>query len=206
MKKLSWLVVCLALLCVGAVALPATLAYMIVESPSLVNTFAASALPSAGEVAVEVRVHKTVLSSGKETIGPQGFHFILEDAQSGARQIITTGVTGYGALTLAFSEADAGKTYVYRLYEVNDARENVTYSDIAYSLVVSVGYDSQQNVLTAAQTINGESVKAILAEFENIYHAESDVPATGDSAPVMLWAAILLLSGGALLLLRRRAK
>ncbi len=205
MKKLSWLVVCL-LLCVSAVALPATLAYIIVESPSLVNTFTVPALPSAEEVAVEVRVHKTVLSSGKETIGPQGFHFILENAQTGAQQTITTGVTGYGSLTLAFSEADAGKTHSFRLYEVNDGREKVSYSEIVYNLAIAVGFDAQQNVLTAAPSVNGESVKAILAEFENIYAASSDVPATDDAAPVMLWLLALLLSGGALLLLRRRAK
>ena len=197
------LAVLLSILLAVGIAVPATFAYVVVKSPSIVNTFVAS-VPSAEEVCVDVKVHKTVLSSGAESIGPAGFHFILEDTLTGAQQTFSTGATGYGSVTLAFSEADAG-VHTYRLWEINDKREHVTYSELTYDVVITVALDEAQDVLTAAATVNGESVKAIVAEFENLYTAGSDVPATGDRAPLMGWMLMLLGCGAILLALRRRA-
>ena len=197
------LAVLLSLVLIAAVAVPATLAYVVVQTPSLQNVFTADA-PAEGELAVDVRVHKTVLAAGQQTIGPEGFHFLLTDAQTGASHAFATGYTGYGTLTLAYSLADAGKTYAYRLTEVNDAREHVTYSDLSYDLTITLAEES--GALTAALTMNGEPVTAILAEFENIYAPTSDVPATGDDAPLLMWMLGLLLCGAGLILLRPRVR
>ena len=194
------LAVLLSLILAVGLAVPATITYVVVQSPSLVNTFAA--MPAEGGVSVEVKVHKTVLASGGESIGPAGFHFILEDAQTGAQHTFSTGITGYGTVRLAFTDADAG-LHTYRLWEVNDQREHVTYSELTYDIAIAV--EKQGELLTASSTVNGEAVTAIVAEFENIYTAGSDVPATGDRAPLMAWALGLLICGACLLALRRRA-
>lgn len=193
----------LALVFVLGLAVPAAVAYVTVKSPSLVNVFTAD-VPPEGAVTVPVRVHKTILASGTQTIGPEGFTFRLTEAESGASQTFQTNTIGYGALTLAYTPEDAGKTYTYLLTEVNDSREHVTYSDLVYRLTISPALDA--GVLTAALTLNDEPVQAVLAEFENIYAPTTDVPATGDDAPLMVWMLGLLLCGAGLILLRARAK
>lgn len=197
------LCVLLSLVLALGVAVPATLAYVTVKTPSLVNVFTAD-VPPAGAVSVPVRVHKTILAAGSQTIGPEGFTFRLTEAETGASQTFQTNTTGYGALTLAYTPEDAGKTFVYLLTEVDDGREHVTYSDLVYRLTVSPAVDA--GVLAAALSVNDEPVREIIAEFENIYAPTTDVPSTGDHAPLMAWMLVLLLSGAGLMFLRARAK
>lgn len=197
------LIVLLSLLLVVGLAVPATLAYVIVQTPPLQNVFTAD-VPAEGEITVDVRVHKTILAAGEQSIGPEGFQFLLTDVNTGAAETFQTTASGYGALTLAYTLADAGKSYAYRLTEVNDGREHVTYSDLVYDLTISLA--EVNGDLAAALTMNGEPVTTILAEFENIYAPGTAVPPTGDDAPLMAWALVLLLCGAGLILLRARAK
>jgi len=197
------LAVLLSLVLIAAVAVPATLAYVVVQTPSIRNVFTAD-VPAEGEIAVPVRVHKTILAAGSESIGPEGFQFLLTEVSTGAQESFTTASTGYGALSLAYSAQDIGKTFAYRLTEVNDGREHVTYSDIVYDLTIAIS--AADGAPVAALTVDGEPVQAILAEFENIYAPATDVPSTGDKAPLMAWLLVLLLSGAGLMLLRARAK
>jgi len=200
----SWGRLALLLSLVGAlvVAVPATLAFVTVQTPSIINTFGAPDLP-AGDAVVDVAVVKTITSSGKETIGPGSFHFLLTNADTGDEHILTTDVTGRAAVRLAFYEEELGKTYRFTLAEVNDKREGVTYSEQVYKLEVTLALDDAK-LLTPLCTLDGQAVTKVVAEFENLYTpAVSPVPPTGDRMNLWLCVALLLACGAGLMLLHR---
>ena len=203
MNKQRWFKLALLLLLTVAVAVPSTLAYIVVQSPSLVNTFSAPYFPPE-DTSVQLRVHKTVSCIGTECIGPEGFSFVLKNVANAETITMTTGVDGYASVTLPFSDADVGKTYTYHLTEINDGRENVTYSTAAHVIVIALSVNDD-NQMVASVTMNDVPVQQVIAEFENIYAAGAVPPQTGDSSHPELYLLCMLLSAaGMLMILRRR--
>lgn len=198
----TWIVLALLTIVVltAAIALPDSLAFISARSNTMRNTFTANyAPPQAADV--EVRVHKIVTNPGKQKIGPEGFQFLLR-AADGETITLTTGADGYASTTLRFTGADAGKTYTYRLTEVDDDREHVTYSDKVYTIQISLTVDAQNRIVPALR-MNDVSVQRLQAEFVNVYNP-IEVPDTGDHDYPLTYAVMMLLSGAALLLLIRR--
>lgn len=155
------------------------------------NTFVPPVIPD--DTTVTVTVNKTVTNTGDESIGPDGFHFVLENAD-GEKIALTTDKNGKATATLTFTAADIGKTFAYTLREVDDGREGVTYDDGTYALTVTIGQDGDQ--LTATFTNNGEAADTLTAAFENTYHMEKDPsPPTGDGEHTALWLAVMAVSG-----------
>lgn len=192
---------------VAAVAgnfVPATLAHITAQSNTLVNTFDAPCL-SPDEVQVQVTVHKTVHNVGTERISPNGFRFKLESNQSSIPFVMTVDASGYASVTLSFSEADLGKTYTYRLSEINDQRENVIYSKQVYTIRLTPEVNADNQIVVAA-TVDGVPVENIVAAFENIYSAGSNVPLTGDNAHPLMYALLMVLSGAGMIALKRKGR
>lgn len=180
-------------------AIPTTLAYLTAQSETLVNTFDAPYFPPE-PASVAVRVHKTVHNTGTESIGPEGFHFQLQNTQNNESFTLTTDANGFASITLPFSDADLGKTHTYRLCEINDGRENVTYSDRAYTIEITLSVNAQ-NQIVAAASMDGKPVQQIAAAFENVYNAGIVLPLTGDDTPVALYVTLMLISGAGLVFL-----
>lgn len=180
-------------------AIPTTLAYITAQSDTLVNTFDAPYFPPAA-ANVEVRVHKTVRNIGTESISPEDFRFMLQDTQSGEAFTLITDANGYAAVTLPFSDADLGKTHTYRLYEMDDARENVIYSDAVYTIEITLTVDAQNRIVASA-SMNGKPVQQIVAEFENIGNAGGALPHTGDTADIRLYVVLMLISAAGMIIL-----
>ena len=191
------LLVCFAV--VVAVAAPATLAYMVDRSETVVNSFVYYPPTPAS---VQVNVHKIVRPTGDATIGPEDFHFRLQKVGGEAIDLFTD-EQGYGSATLTFTKDDLDKEHVYHLRELNDYRGNMTYSDKVYEIRITLDVDAENRIIVS-MTVDGKPVNEIMAEFVNIYH--SPLPLTGDAAAVELWLAMMTLSGAGMLLICRRKR
>lgn len=204
MNRRRWLQLALlfSLVVVAAVALPTTLSYVFSTTGPVVNTF----LPPGGlndQTMVEVFVEKTVLNTGEDKIGPEGFTFILKNDETGEELTVVTGTAGTGRFALPFSGTDAGKTFSYSIWEQNDARENVVYDSKVYVLEITIGMVDDKPVATLQ--LDGQPVTEATARFENTYHF-TDVPETGDASQVTLYAALAVGSMMLLILLVRRRR
>jgi len=209
MNKLLLRVLGLVLCACLAVGLTAsfTLAYYSVRTPVLVNTFVPGDIPDIASLTLPLTVKKTVVCTGEETIGPEGFRFLLADSVSGEQlAVMTSDANGNAGCTLTYTHDDIGKTYGYRLTEINDGRENVTYSEQSYYIQVRIILDEAQDMLVPVLHMNGQTVYRLETAFENMYYVETPLPSTGDSMNIMLCVALMTFSGAALLMLRKRAR
>lgn len=195
------LTVCLAI----GLGVSSTLAYISIKTSSIVNRFAPGNVPAVSTLNVPLNIVKTVACTGDEKIGPEGFRFKLADSVSGATiATLTSDAQGRAATTLSYNYNDIGKTFGYLLSEINDGRENVTYSEQTYYIQVYIQLDEAQDMLVPVLHVNGQQVYRLEAAFENMYYVETPVPPTGDETPVALLTAMLLLSFVGLCLLRKK--
>lgn len=170
---------------------------------------------------VRIRVKKTVENTGSESIGPEGFTFVLENTDTGEKSRVESDEDGRADFRLIFTKSDVGQTYYYRLYEKDDGRDGVTYSDKEYRLKIRVLEDESGQV--TAKLYSGESEKdSFTAEFVNQYRSEDEIKAvspgdegadesrptggtrTGDEGDPLLWIALIFLSVVGLVWLGRK--
>ena len=204
--KMRRLWLCMALLLcavVAAVATPGTVAYIADRANTVRNTFRVEYLPPK-DITVPLRVHKTVECMGEDVIGPAGFFFRLENVDTGATVTLSAQADGWATTNLTFTADDVGKTYRYRLLEINGGREFVTYDERVYDITVALRLN-ERHELSALLTMDGAEVDALTAEFVNLYQV-MDIPDTGDSAQPLLWLAMLAVSAAGLVMLRRDAR
>lgn len=195
MKMKYWCLVAALLLSV-MLAVPGTLAYTMDASHTLRNSFApAEALFD--EVSVTVPVRKRIVSTGDESISPEGFAFTLTSATGETLRAISD-KDGHAAFELTFARLDAG-VHTFTLAEENTARPDVTYSKRTYQVQVEV----LQEPLCAVVRVDG--VAGITPVFENIYHT-MDIPETGDETQLMLYLALAVFSGTLLAALLKKLR
>jgi pilin isopeptide linkage protein len=159
--------------------------------------------PKPEDITVNIGVAKTVVNKGSEKIGPEGFEFVLENTVTNEKWNVKSDTDGNAKFTLGYTEDDIGKTYTYKLTEVNGGKANVTYSNAEYTITVAIELN-ENNELVATLTKNGENVTEIIAEFENVYDYTPtpeypDSPRTGDNTNLHLWFALLFVSGGGII-------
>ena len=151
--------------------------------------------PKPEDLPITIQVQKTVKNIGKESIGPEGFTFVLEETVD-AKLEATTDADGKVTFDLTASENMIGETFTLKLYEKNTGKANVTYSDAVYTYTITIGL-SADNALTADITCNGQAVQGTshTAQFENVYdYTVPQTPVTGDSMNLYLWFSLLGIS------------
>lgn len=198
-RALNLLALLLSVALVVALTASGTLAYMTKETPRLVNTFTAdpSVIPSTATVPVQVT--KTVRSTGKDSISPQGFSFLLENLDTGETLTITTDEKGQAAANLVITGTES---YRFRLSEIDTGVERVTYSTVVYEIDITPLVDAQGTIVPRIG-INGNPASEINVAFENLYDS-GKIPDTGDHVPMLLYALLLLASTAGLVISRRR--
>lgn len=178
--------------------------------------------PAESDVSVDIAVKKTVKNTGTDTIGPEGFDFVLENTDTDEKAMVQSDEDGHAVFRLIFTGDDEGHTYHYRLYEEAGHRKGVVYSDTVYKLEITVAKDSD-GALTAKVSCDGEPVGTFTAEFVNTYEGAggeepgdgdgetggSDVihtdqhmveePRTGDESNLLLWIVLIVVSAAVLL-------
>ena len=172
-----------------------------VDTIAFVNTYT----PDPDALPLDFEVNKTVTNVGTQVIGPEGFTFQLENMTIGGILTAVSDENGKAVFNLTFTEDDIGKVYTYKLTEVNDGREHVTYSDVAYNITVAITLNDN-NELVATITNNGAAVDKIVADFENIYDYTPEPDPTGDPG-ALLWTVMLAVSGlGGMVTVKRLGK
>ncbi len=175
------------------------------------NTYTPPEIPTPEDITIDMLVDKNVICTGEDTITAAGFLFLLENLDNeDLNTVLTSDADGNAVHKLTFTADDLGKTFRYRITEVNDKKPGVTYSAAEYLIDVTITLDEQTNTLKAKITINGESAENILAVFENKY-TKPDVSApTGDTAEPVILIALMLLSGAGIVIIllgaRKRKK
>ena len=166
------------------------------------NTYNPPEIPTPENITLDVLVDKTVRCSGDSKIGPEGFLFLLENLDNDAlNQVLKTDAEGNALHQLTFTAEDLGKTFHYRLTEVNDNKEGVTYSTAEYLIDITISLDEQNNLLKADITINGEASGNIVATFVNEYEKPDVSAPTGDTAEPILLIGLMILSAAGILII-----
>lgn len=209
MKRLKYTLVVMMLvssvvLC-AAVATGGTLAMLIDQTMSLVNTFVPGEVSA--QTSVELNIQKTIIATGINGMDASGFTFELTDLQDGKCYTASSDNEGKALFTIPYSEADIGKTFKYTLKERNDAREGFTYSTRVYNIEISVSLKG--NDLVADLVMDHQPVEQLTAEFINTYFTqggEEPPPPAGDSADPLLYAGLVVASLCALVLIFRKQR
>lgn len=161
--------------------------------------------PKPDDVTVDIEIVKTVVNKGTAEIGPEGFEFILDDlADETDEMTAVTDEEGNAKFTLTFTEDDIGKTFNYKLTEIDGGKHGVEYSKAEYNIAIEITLDEETNTLAANIIQNDAETENVVAEFENIY--EVDIPKPGDDTDLTLWTIMMLVSGAALTLFVRDKK
>lgn len=158
--------------------------------------------PVEDSVASSITVKKTVKNVGTASIGPEGFEFVLENNVSGEKTELKTDKNGNAIFDLLYTEKDIG-VHTYKLYEVNTAVQNVTYSDKVYDVTVSVAFDDNGE-LKAVVSVDGQMTDDPVVYFENVYDADVDVPPTGDMVFTVIVMSLASSIGIMYMLTRKR--
>ncbi len=165
-------------------------------------TFSNIYTPKPDDITVDINIVKTVVNKGTETMSPEGFEFLLEDLENAENGLtVSSDADGKAKFTLSFTEEDIGRSFSYKLTEINGGVENVTYSTEEYTITVSVALDDESNTLKANVTVNNKATKEPVASFENIYDytipTTPDNPPTGEKYGIGMWVMLMIVSGGA---------
>lgn len=165
---------------------------------------------------VKINIEKEVKNTGSESIGPEGFTFVLENTDTGEEASVKSDEDGLADFRLIFTEEDAGHTYHYKLYEKEQGKKGVTYSDAVYRLKIVVS-ESEDGSIDAELYSDGKLSTEFKASFVNTYDSGSNVitvspgsgeitdeshavegTRTGDDSHPILWLVLALISAGAL--------
>ncbi len=161
--------------------------------------------PKPADITVDIDIVKTVVNKGSEKIGPGGFEFLLEAPADGAEGITEiSDENGKAKFTLTFTEDDIGKTFSYKLTEVNSGKANITYSTAEYAITITIALNEETNTLVATVTMNEAETAEPVAAFENTYDytpSVPDNPQTGDNSNLEMWFVLMFISGGAVITL-----
>ncbi len=182
----------------GTIKTVATVENSAVDKLNFVNVF----IPDPENIKVNVNIDKTVVNTGKQTMGPEGFEFVLDSDIANVEDIkVKTDEKGKAVIALEFSKADIGKTYTYKLRETNDGREYVQYSKTEYAISIAITHDKSTNKLVATIKVDNKAADTVDASFENVYSGIPESPQTGYNGNIGMWAVMLFISGGAVLTL-----
>jgi len=177
-----------------------TYGYILTKTDSVINTFI-PAVPGHEDIVVNIEVNKIVKNTGTASISPEGFEFVLENTTSGEKITLKTAANGKALLTLPFTAEDAGKSFAYKLSEIDTGMQGVTYDQKIYDIHIAVIL-GEDNKLVAIVTVDGKTVSNAVVKFENTYHGEKpNPPQTGDNSNTAFWFLMMLVSGTACIVL-----
>ncbi len=171
--------------------------------------------PIPEDIEVTIGVDKSVENKGSEKIGPDGFEFVLENTTLNTKVNLRTDKDGKIDFALKFTANDIGKKFEYKLYETNEGKLGVTYSELVYKFSIEVTKENHK--LYAYLSENPVAVSESRYEFKNVYDYTPTpstpptppgppAPDTGDANSLNFWMIVMILSLGAVLTLSLTSK
>ena len=160
------------------------------------NTFVPPVLPDPNPITVFVSVNKVVTNLGNVKRGPGGFEFVLENTDTKEKAATISDDSGKASFEMTFTSTDVG-THTFKLSETNQGLANMTYDGDIHEITVEI-VRNEDNELVAILNMDGVSVNALEAEFQNVYKADQQVsPPTDDFSFLYLGLAMIAISATA---------
>ena len=167
------------------------------------NIYHVEVKPEIEDLQLSIQIENKVDNTGKYSIGPDNFEFILVNNQTGTTNTSITDTNGNAQFDLVFTEDDIGKTYNYKLSVIEGSVQGLTYSDQVYDISITISLDENYK-LVAKILVNGQEVDSILASFLNTYYIAPEEPAlppTIDLTDNKPYITMMIISAGGLLLI-----
>ncbi len=180
-------------------AVNTTYGYIVTLTDPIVNVFEPEEQepekPNKDSVSVNIGIEKTVKNTGAIDRSPEGFEFVLKNTDTGAKRSVTSDVDGNARFVLRYDEDDVGKTYTYKVYELDEGAKGITYDTREYTVSITVKR-TVTGSLVAVKELDGVKVSTLTVSFENIYHNDGDSsPDTYDGSKMSFWLVSFVLSG-----------
>ena len=131
-------------------------------------------LENVEDIEIKITSEKTVKNTGDYQIGPEGFTFVLTNTDTNETKRLLSNDYGITIFGITYTKDDIGKTYNYTVHELNDNKNNVTYSDKVYKVQVEVTLNNEDK-LEAKIKVDGQDTTSVKVSFENTYH-KVDLP------------------------------
>ncbi len=181
------------------------------------NTF----VPDPDDITVSLDVDKTVTNnklydeSGVELETDEwttleGFEFVLEpvvaEGEASSPLKLVTDKDGNARFELVYGITDEG-VHEYKLYETQGDIEGMSYSQVVYSITVTVTHDETENILVPEIKVNGEVTEDTAFEFVNVFTPPTPVD-PGDKTSFLFYVLMAGISaiGVVLLFIARKIK
>lgn len=174
-----------------------------------------------------VNVKKKLVNETEEQMGLDGFKFSLKGDKD-TDLTAETDAEGNASFTLKFTADDIGKTYTYKVTEIDTEIEGMVYSTDEFTIKVTVSVDNNGNLLVNLED-NPVPVDTLIVEFTNTYKGvppkeeeppkqdppkqdppkqdppkEENPPVTGEDLPI--WSILAVLFLGAVVITTSRRK
>lgn len=164
-------------------------------SVSFSNVYIPPEAPKPDDIQVTVTANKTVKNTGDLFMEPDNFTIQLENTDTGELLSARTDEQGVATFDLTFTADDVGKNFTYRMFELDEGADGVTYDAKIYTVTVKIRL-SEDNKLVAQCLVDGFEMETPAADFINVYHKMQPAsPPTGDSFPYVIWFVVLAVSG-----------
>ena len=118
-------------------------------------------------VEFDVNVKKKLVNETSEQMGLDGFKFALKGDKN-TDLTATTDAEGNAKFALKFTAEDIGKTYTYKVTEIDTEIEGMVYSTEEYTIKVTISVDNNGNLLVNLED-NSTPINALNVEFTNTY-------------------------------------
>lgn len=141
-------------------------------------------------------IQKVLKNKSNQEMSLEGFVFKLESEHE-EPVVAISDAEGKAQFALTFRDEDAGKTFTFKLCEVDSGMEHMTYDSASYIITVKVTKDNN-GVLHAEMMMDEEEIEVANVTFTNTYNPPKSVD-TGDHSSIAIYLALSMSSLLALL-------
>ncbi len=146
-------------------------------------------------IQVDLNVQKILVNNSTDTIGLDGFKFIL-DGDAIAQTGKLSDADGKASFGLTFTQEHIGGVYNFTITEENAGIKGMTYDGKVHEITIAIN-QADNGQLVPVITVNGTPAAAVNVTFTNTYD-KTTTPDTGDHFELSLVCAALVLSGMAI--------
>ncbi len=144
------------------------------------------------DITVDLGIEKTVQSLTEQTIGPEGFKFLLVDENGKELGTVESDKEGKAKFSLAFQAEDVGRTFKGTVSEVNTKKTGVTYSQSKYAVEITITQADSGELIPQIK-LDGKQTETVTMKFVNVYEL-AETPVTGDHFSMMTFICLMVIS------------